>query len=533
MADGLNDHNANIKRKSIKKNYIYNLIYQIVLLIAPFVTTPYVSRVLMPEGVGLYSYAYSMVSYFTLVAVLGTTTFGQRAVSYVQTDKEARSRVFWEVFILRVLTSIVTLLFYGGYIVLFGGENKLIFLLLSLNILNVVFDISWFLQGVEEFGAIAIRSIIIKILNVAAIFLFVKSAEDLAIYVILMMGFTVLGSIILWLSMPKYLCKVKGIKPFRDIKTVIELFVPTVAIQVYTILDKSMIGWFTDGYAENGYYEQSEKIVKMTLTVVTSLGTVMIPRISRVYKEGDNEKVKDYIYKSYRFVWMMAIPIMFGLIAISRIFVPIFLGAGYDKCVLLISLFSLLVIFIGLSNVTGTQYLIPIGKQNTLTLTVVAGAIVNFVLNIILIKYYAALGACIASIIAEFVVTAVGFFYIRKTNQFKLAPIFISSIKYWIAGALMFALLYVSQLFMPVSIWALIVLIVTGVVFYFILLIILKDSFLVDIIRKAFGIFKGRFKKQESQQDNEVVESKEECAPEEMTQEDLGEYQEQNTTDSD
>lgn len=478
--------------KSIKKNYVYNLVYQIVLLIAPFVTTPYVSRVLMPEGVGLYSYAYSMVSYFTLVAILGTTTFGQRAISYVQNDKEERSRAFWEVFILRTITSIVTLLLYCGYVVLLGGENKLIFFILALNILNVIFDISWFFQGVEEFETIAIRSVILKILNVVSIFLFVKNADDLPIYAILMMGFTALGSMVLWISLPKYLCKVKNIRPFKDIKTVFELFIPTVAVQVYTILDKSMIGWFTDGYAENGYYEQSEKIVKMTLTIVTSLGTVMTPRISRVYKEGDIEKVKDYIYKSYRFVWMMAIPIMFGLIAISRILVPIFLGDGYDKCVILITIFSALVIFIGLSNVTGTQYLVPVGRQNILTLTVVAGAIVNFVLNLILIRYYAALGACIASIIAEFVVTAVGFIYIKKTKQYKLTPVFSSSIKYWIAGIAMFAILFILQHFMPIKIWSLIVLILSGVAIYFLMLLILKDKFFIDAVRKILGRVKSK-----------------------------------------
>jgi O-antigen/teichoic acid export membrane protein len=476
--------------KSIKKNYIYNLIYQIVLLVAPFITTPYISRILQPEGVGLYSYASSIVSYFTLVAVLGTGTFGQRAISYVQKDVEARSRAFWEVFLLRLITSVITLAAYGAFITFFAGENKLIYIILALNIINIVFDISWLFQGVEEFGKIAVRNVIIKILNIVAIYLFVKEIDDLYKYVLIMVGFTVLGSLSLWVSLPKYLCKVKGIKPFREFKTIIEMFIPTIAIQVYTILDKSMIGWFSDGYAENGYYEQAEKIAKMTLTVVTSLGTVMIPRISRVFKEGDMEQVKYYLYKSYRFVWMLAIPIMFGLISISNIFIPIFLGDGYEKCILLLDIFSLLVVFIGLSNVTGMQYLVPVGKQNILTITVTVGAVINFLLNIILIKFYSSLGACIASVIAEFCVTFVGFAYIKKKKCFELAPIFKSSIKYWIAGIIMFVSLFVIRMFLPVAIWSLIVLIFGGIIIYFAILLILHDKLLFEILNRGVGIIK-------------------------------------------
>jgi O-antigen/teichoic acid export membrane protein len=342
---------------------------------------------LQPEGVGLYSYASSIVSYFTLVAILGTATFGQRAISYAQKDIEERSRAFWEVFLLRLITSSITLVAYGIFIIFFLKENQLIYIILALNIINIVFDVSWFFQGIEEFGKIAIRNVIIKILNIVAIYLFVKKDSDILKYALIMVGFTVLGNISLWVSLPKFLCKVKGIKPFKDLKTVIELFIPTIAVQVYNILDKSMIGWFTDGYSENGYYEQAEKIAKMTLTVVTSLGTVITPRISRHFQEGEHDKIKYYLYKSFRFVWMSSIPIMFGLIIISNTFIPIFLGDGYEKCILLLDIFSLLVVFIGLNNIIAYQYLIPVGKQNIFTLMVTIGAIINFLLNIVLIRF--------------------------------------------------------------------------------------------------------------------------------------------------
>ena len=191
--------------KSIKKNFIYNLVYQLMMLVSPLVVTPYVSRVLGVDNVGLYSYADSMVAYFALFAVLGTTTYGQRAISYVQEEKEARSRAFWDIFLLRLMMSAVTLGAYVGYAFLFAREHLVITLIFSLNVINVIFDITWFMQGMEEFGKTALRSVLFRFACIAAIFLFVKDRGDLPLYALFMTAFTVLGNISLWLYLPKYL----------------------------------------------------------------------------------------------------------------------------------------------------------------------------------------------------------------------------------------------------------------------------------------------------------------------------------------
>lgn len=476
----------NSQAKSIKKNFIYNIVYQLFILVAPLVVTPYVSRILGAEGIGLYSYANSVVSYFLLVAVLGTASYGQRAVSYVQDDKEGRSRAFWEVFILRTLTSVITLVAYLVFVFLTAESGQfIIYIILALNVVNTIFDITWFMQGMEEFGKISTRSIIFRLLSIISVFIFVKSPDDLWLYVLFMTVYTVLGNITLWLYLPKYLCRVRGIKPFRDIKAVLQLFIPTVAIQLYTVLDKSMIGWFANGYSENGYYEQSEKIIKMATTAVTALGTVMIPRIAKVFKTGNMELLKNYIYKSYRFIWMLAIPITFGLIAITSVFVPVFFGSGYEKCEILIPIFSLLTIVIGLSNVTGMQYLVPIGKQNVMTMTVTVGAVVNLMLNLILIPRFYSVGASIASVLAETCVTVVGFLYLKKKKMIELKPVFVSSIKYWIAGGVMIGLLFLIKYFLPVTVWSLVVLIVCGILIYVLMLVVLRDSFALEIIQKG------------------------------------------------
>lgn len=472
-----------MKQQSVKKNYIYNLMYQLLLLIIPFITTPYLSRVLGADGIGLNSYANAMVSYFTLFACLGTGTYGQRAISYVQNKKEERSRVFWETFLFRLTMVIITLIAYGIYL-FFVKENKIIYIILSLNIINVVFDITWFFQGLEEFQKTVFRNGLMKILNVIFIFTFVKNSNDLVIYIFGTIVLSVLGSLSLWGYLPKYICRVKNIHPFKDLKTIIKLFIPTVAIQIYTIVDKSMLGIFANSYLENGYYEQAEKVTKLCLTVVTSLGTVMIPRIGKTFKEGNVEKLNNYMYNSYNFIWFLSIPIMFGLIAISDIFVPIFFGIGYEKVTIILPILSILVIVIGLSNVNGIQYFIPIGKENILTLTVITGAVVNLILNLILIPKFYSVGACIASVIAELCVTAIGFIYIGKDKQLSLKRIFSQSIKYFISGLIMFAIVMVLKIFIDTDIFDLIILILCGGISYVVCLYVLKDEFFLKLVKQ-------------------------------------------------
>lgn len=477
--------------KSIKRNFIYNLIYQLLLLISPLVVTPYLTRILGASNIGLYSYANSIVSYFLLFAVLGTSTYGQRAVSYAQDDPEARSRAFFEVFFLRLLTSALTLGGYAVYAFCFAGNDlKLVTLILGLNILNVAFDVSWFLQGMEEFGKTVLVSVLFRLASIAAIFLFVRTADDLPWYVLFMTAFTVAGNLLMWLYLPKYVRFVKGVRPFHDLKTVFELFVPTIAVQVYTVLDKSMIGWFSpEGeFAENGYYEEAEKIVKLAVTAVTALGIVMIPKISHAFKEGKSDEVIRYLNLSYRYVFLLGVPIFFGFLAISDIFTPVYYGAGYEKCAVLIPVISAIVLFIGMSNVTGMQFFVPTGRQNVLTMTVLIGAAVNFVCNLALIPFFSSLGAGIGTVIAEFCVTLAGFVYIRKKRLYPLLPVFKTSWKYWLAGAGMFVLLFLVKRFLPVSAAGLASLIGIGVFVYFVLLLFLRDSFLLDILRKGLGL---------------------------------------------
>ena len=471
----------NMAKKSIKKNYIYNLVYQVLLLITPLITTPYLSRVLGADGVGTASFAESIVSYFSLFAILGTTTFGQREISYVQDDRKKRSHVFWETKSLQFITCCCVLIVYLGFILF--QENKVIYFILSFNIIAVLVDIVWLFQGMEEFGKIVFRNIIFKIISIAYIFICVKTKNDVSKYVFGVAFFYFLSNASLWIYAQKYVDKPnwKDIKPFRNIKNIISLFIPTIAIQVYTVLDKTMIGLITQSTFENGYYEQAIKISKMVMTVVTALGTVMIPRIGYHYGRGETEQVNAFMYRAYRFVWFLGVPLCFGLLGIASNFVPWFFGDGFDKVVPLLGILGFLILAIGINNVTGMQYLIPTKRQNLFTVTVLIGAGVNFALNLVLIYFFQSIGAAIASVTAETTIALVQLWLVRR--EFSVKKVFLSSWHYLIAGGLMLALLIFLGYIFPSSIPNTIIMVICGASVYFIVLLIFKDDFFIDNTR--------------------------------------------------
>ena len=470
--------------KSVSKNYINNASYQLLLLITPFITTPYLSRVLEPAGIGTYSYTYSIVSYFILLASLGVADYAQREIAYQQDDPHLQSRTFYEVNCIRFLLVGLSLCVYYFVVSSFSGDH-LIYWYQALNIIAVLFDISWFFQGLEEFGKIVLRNFIIKFASIVLIFVLIHQPDDLNKYVCLIGMMNVLSGLSIWLYLPKYLVAVprKEIKPFRNFSIIIQMFLPQIAIQIYTVLDKTMIGVMTDSPLENGYYEQAEKVVKMSLTIVTSLGTVMLPRIAYAYAHKNYETIRTSMMRSYRFVWFLTVPMFCGFIAISNNFVPWFFGPGYDKVVPLMQILSGLVIAIGLSNVTGIQYMLPTNQQNKLTLTVICGAIVNFALNLFLIPMMQSVGAAVASLIAEITVTAVQFYVVR--NAFSIFEIGKLSIKYLFSGLIMFAVTCPLSIYLGPSIVHTFITIAAGGLIYIGILLLTKDSMLYMFISKV------------------------------------------------
>lgn len=476
-------------KKSVAKNYIYNLMYQILIIILPLITTPYLSRVLGAENIGIYSYTISINTYFILFGSLGVAIYGQREIAFFQDDKEKRSLIFYEILIMRFITLVIaSVLFY--FIFCLNGQYNIYYKVLILELFANAIDISWFFRGMEEFKKTVVRNTVVKLISVACIFIFVKTSDDLLKYFIIYVLSNVIGNFTLWMYLPKYVIKMpmKSINVFRHLKPTLALFVPQIATQLYTVLDKTMIGTIVTEKSEVGFYEQAQKTVKLLLTIATSLGTVMMPRIAHTYACGDKKKLNEYMNMSFKFITMLTFPIMFGIISIASAFVPIFYGEGYEKVVVLINIISPIIVAIGFSNVIGTQYLLPTKQQKKYTISVVIGAAINFILNLILIKLLKSIGASIATIIAEISVTAIQFYLVRK--EIKFVEVIKQTYKYIIASVIMFiASLIIS--FMIKNNWiSIIVQICCSAIIYFMVLFILKESLITEEVKKVFRGYK-------------------------------------------
>lgn len=472
-------------KKSIKVNYLYNLIYQVFTLVTPLITAPYLARVLGADGIGLYSYTESVASYFLLFAALGISTYGQREIAYTQDDRTERSKVFWETKILNIVAGAVVLAVYYPFAL--QQKNTALYFVFSLNIIASMIDVSWLFQGLEEFGKITLRNMTAKIINIAFVFLFVKTKSDVLLYALGGLGIYLLGNVWMWFGISKHIDKPdwKTMQPFKRLPGVLSLFLPTIAMQIYTVLDKTMIGVITQSNVENGYYEQAIKLSKMVLTVVTALGTVMIPRIGYHFERKETEQVRQYMYRGYQFVWFLGIPLCFGLSGVASSMVPWFYGEGYEKVVPLLQILSWLILMIGISNVTGIQYMVPTKRQNLFTLTVIIGAAVNFVLNAVLIPRFASIGAAVASVVAEMTIAVVQIVLMRK----ELSPreIVQPAWRYVISGGVMLAAVVLLNRCMEPSFLETLILICSGAAVYFVMLLVLRDPFFIESVKSVFS----------------------------------------------
>lgn len=405
---------------SVKKNFTYNIVYQILILIIPLITAPYISRVIGAEGQGIYSYTYSIAQYFVLFAMLGLNNYGNRTIAKIRDDKEKLSKEFWSIYGLQIITTTIMLILYITYIIFLDSSYKLYNTIQLVYVFSAMFDINWFFFGMEKFKLTVIRNTIIKILSACSIFIFVKSKNDLVLYMLIMVGAPLISQLSLWTFLRKYIFFVKptwnSIK--KHIKPNAILFVPVIAVSIYKMMDKIMLGNMSN-ISNVGYYENAEKIINIPNSIITALGTVMLPRMSNLVANGNNTKIEQYINKSMKFILFLSVPIAFGLIAIGKNFAPLFFGENFVKTGEIIQYLAITLVFISWANVIRTQYLIPNEKDKSYIISVFLGAIINFVINSLLIPKYNAIGAAIGTIFAEMVVMIYQTYTVRKELSIK------------------------------------------------------------------------------------------------------------------
>ncbi|CAJ1227028.1 polysaccharide biosynthesis C-terminal domain-containing protein [Lactiplantibacillus xiangfangensis] len=458
----------------IVKNYLYNVGYNILILLTPLLTVPYISRVLGPNGVGINATTNSVITYFLLAGTVGITIYGNREIAFIRDNRRKRSQVFWEIELLQILT--ITIAYLGFCLFLyFQSELRIYFFYQSFYIIAGAFDVSWFFMGMEDFKKTVIRNTLIKLLSLIAIFTFVKTHDDVGIYILILSLSQLLGNLTLWPYLPKLVEKpvFKRLKLLRHLKPSLALFVPQVATTIYLAVNKTML-WKLDSVTASGYYDYSDKLVKLVLAIVTSTGTVMLPHIANLYAKKRIAQVKEYLYTSFDFVLSISIPMCLGIMALATALAPWFFGRQFALVNRLLMIEAPVVILIGLSNVIGQQFLLPTKQTFTYTKSVVYGALTNVVINVPLILKFGVYGAMLATALSEVMVTSYQLFKVRKELKFK--RLFTNVSKYAIAGLVMFMPIYNLNISMQISTISLIVQITLGIMFYGGMLCVLQPS---------------------------------------------------------
>ena len=430
----------NEKKASVKANLFYNVAYQILLMITPIITSPYTSRVLGTEGLGIYSYTYSMASCFAIVGMLGVANYGNRTIAAVQLDKGERSKVFWNIFFIQVIATIITLIAYVVYILnLCPIKYRVISFIQIITVLCSMCDINWYFFGVEKFKLTVVRNSIVKLLNVVLIFVLVKDKTDTAVYTFIIVGSLLLSNLLIW---PFLKNEVFWVKPtFREMKKhfkpMLILFIPIIAITLYNRMDKVMIGIFSS-MTQNGLYENAEKIINIPKSLIAALGTVMLPRMTFLFTNGDNKSANIYIEKSMELVCASSSALMFGVAAIAPEFAPWFFGKEFAETSVIIMVIAPTIFFVSWANVIRTQYLIPLQLDSIYIKSVWLGAIINLIINTLLIPVKGAMGAVIGTDMAEFTVMLYQTLKVRKKLPIK--SYILMGIPYFVAGIIMFIL---------------------------------------------------------------------------------------------
>lgn len=467
------------------RNYIYNVLFQLVRIILPMVLVPYTYAHITPSVLGISSFASNIMSWFILFGTLGVNTYGNREIAKVRNDKEKLNTTFFEIFYMQICNMLIAMIAYYIFCYFTVSENLYAYLLTGITMLASMVDITWLFYGVEDFKSASVRNTIVKIVGVGLIFLICKTPEDLWKYILINAGSEILGQVIMFIQLKQYISfeKVSLVTAYKHhFKATFQLFVPTIAISVYTMLDQTMLGYlYSEEHLE--FYKTSMNFVKMFLYFITSIGSVMLPRVTNVFYNDENgkEKAESFINSTMRIAMLLALPMCCGMIAVA----PNLMSWYLPNSPIIGSLVCIgapIIVFISMSNVTGTQYMVPVGMYNRYSASVISGAVINFCINYMLIPTMGAYGAIIGSVIAEASVTLIQYFSIRKKVNINFKNR--SYLIYLLTSLVMMVVVNLSGRILPANAFGSIIQVLIGVIIYVSVLVITKEEITVKVLSK-------------------------------------------------
>lgn len=467
----------------IFKNFMYNSIYQIIAIIIPLVTAPYLARVLGPDNTGIEGVVVSVSQIFYIIGMIGLTNYATREIAYVRDDVYKRSKVFWEMLIARVIVFLVTVVVYLLFI--HNSPYKIYFLIQIIWLLAMFFDASWFFAGMEDFRVTVARNLIVRFLTIICIFVFVKKASDLGLYIALCALSQVAGTLSIFPQLKKYICKVSisELKVARHFWPSIKVFLPQVASVLYLQVDKVMIETLTSDVKQVAYYSKAEQLIKAPLALITAVSTVMMPRIANEFVNDNNEKIREYLSGSLTFLMFVAWPVTFGMAGIAHSMIPWFLGNDYLPAATAMVILSPIVIAIAASSLSANQYLLATNQPRYMTISYSVSAVLNLIVNAVLIPKLGFVGAAIGTIVAEYSVFLVQYYVMNR--QIHIVSTFVPCLKYALYSVIMYIIITVIGKSMEPTIITTCIQIITGVFVYLFFLLIAKDKFFFFAIKKV------------------------------------------------
>lgn len=460
----------------MKKNLLYSLIYELVIAFYPILLIPYLSRTIGKSGVGIYSYTYSIVGFFLLLCQLGVNTCGTRAIAQTRDNKDEMTRTFKSIFLIQILISLFTILIFLVYITIGNKEYKLYFMLLLPFIIGQAIRISWFFLGLEQIGTILLRNVLIRIVSATLIILFVKSEDSLKLYFIIMSMSYLLGDLSVWPTATKKLSSV----PFsmdivkKYIKPMFVMFLPLLALRGSYYIDEVMLGIFhdTDSVA---IYENAYKIVNMPLQLYTVLANVLTAQASHLVAIKKEKQNVEYVINSIDLSSSLMIPIIIGLIACAREFVPWYMGEEFISSIQVLHILPCVLIFSGITSILRTQYFIPMEQDERYVGTVFIGVIINICLNIALIPRFNYWGVALATVISEAIITIISIIIINKKysifKAFRHFPLYLE------VGLFMAFMVRLIGNYLSAGIKTNVIQIISGMVIYLSLIFLIQKLF--------------------------------------------------------
>ncbi|WP_393948497.1 flippase [Kluyvera intermedia] len=474
-----------MKIKTLKFNFVMNMILTVSNFLFPLITFPYVSRVLNPIGTGKVAFAYSIVSYFTIFAAFGVANYGIRACAQVRDNKDKLSKTVQEIMAINVVLMICI------YIIYFLGINyipelkaeKDLFLISGLNILFTIIGVEWLYKGVEQYFYITIRSIIFKAIAFVLIFVYVKSPDDYTMYAFIIIFATVGSGVVNLFNLKKiiYLKKYKNYSFIKHIKPMTTFFIITIAVAFYVYVNVAMLG-FIKGNQEVGYYNAAYRIKDVMVSIITALGAVLLPRLSYYVENGMHDEFNNIIRKSMRFIFISSLPLVIFCILFARDAVLILAGPAYTNSIVPLQILSIIIFVVGVSNLTGIQMLIPLRKEKYLCYSVVIAALISISINFALMPKLGAVGTAISVVVAELSILSFQVFVLRKYFKILFGDLNIIkvTIALLIASALSFCLHFLPNLndFLSFIIRA-----SAFFICYLMVLLIMKESFITSTLK--------------------------------------------------